>query len=207
MTQPETATDIRRIKTLEDLTAALDSGLIKLYQDVFASPPEYQQWATEDVASMFETYLKYGNIYLAYYLDKIVGLSASVTFSQSKIYKSVAVDKNNQSFQLDEADFWSKLNIDLHSAHYIADLGVEPFFQRRGIGMSLMQTILAAVPSGSPVLLRVSLVRAGAIALYKKLGFQPLELYQIVNYKRTDETIEPARKMFMLKTTLASKPG
>ncbi|MGB3204628.1 MAG: GNAT family N-acetyltransferase [Crinalium sp.] len=77
----------------------------------------------------------------------------------------------------------------------MADLIVDAKYRRQGLATELIKS---AISGRKPVILRVSLVREGAIALYKKLGFQPLELFQTASYKQTNGEVKTFEKILMV---------
>lgn len=96
--------------------------------------------------------------------------------------------------ELNQDFFLHKFGINAESVWYIADLGVAAQYRHLGLRTKLMQT---AIAYKKPVLLRVSLVRERAIALYERLGFEDTNLFQKANYQQQNGEIKTFDKIFM----------
>lgn len=70
---------------------------------------------------------------------------------------------------------------------YLHHMAVLPELQGRGLGKRLMEAaVSAARERGMQMKLEVSEANAGAIALYRKYGFETLEGYRTMIRRRTD---------------------
>ncbi len=70
---------------------------------------------------------------------------------------------------------------------YLHHMAVRPELQGRGLGKRLMEAAVSvARERGMQMKLEVSEANAGAIALYRKYGFETLEGYRTMIRRRTD---------------------
>ncbi|HEY9692428.1 MAG TPA: GNAT family N-acetyltransferase [Oculatellaceae cyanobacterium] len=185
--------EIIQISSLPQLSYEGDS-LISLYQEVFAEPPEYQIWSRSELESIFADYCDRGYLFVAVDGSIPVGFCAIIPFISSSIWCSTASDGFN-SIVIDSQQLYSQLEIDAQRAWYIADLGVSSKYRRQSLATELLKV---ACSGRHPVIIRVSLCRKSAIALYKKLGFQPLNLFQNASYKQTNGEVKAFEKMLMI---------
>jgi ribosomal protein S18 acetylase RimI-like enzyme len=178
------------------LVEALPS-LIDLYQQVFAEPPENQVWSPSQVREMLVSYKETGNLFVSFALDdKPIGFCATIPFTSSKVWNS-QVSGALSTHLLNEDFLRDKFDINVFEVLYIADLVIDPRYRRQGLASQLMKT---AIRDKKPVLLRVSLCREGAIALYKKLGFKPTNLFQTAKYKQLNGEVKTFEKTLMILT-------
>ena len=169
--------------------------LIELYQQVFAEPPENQVWLRSQVKDMLVSYQETGDLFVTFAPNnKPIGFCATIPFTSSKVWQSQVRD-GFVSYALDEEFLRGRFDVDADDVLYIADLIVAPSYRRQGLASQLMKT---AIGTGKPVLLRVSLCREGAIALYQKLGFKPMSLFQTARYKQSDGEVKTFEKMLMM---------
>lgn len=172
------------------------SSLIEIYQNIFAEPPEFQQWSSSDLEQILSSYLKIGKLAVSIAPDhQVAGFCASIPFKASKLWESSALFSNN-SVSLSANFFQECFQIDVENLDYIADLGVVKAFRHQGVGTQLMKAIGAL--KEQPILLRVSVCRPEAYALYYKLGFRDMGVKQWAEYRRIDGTIKPSEKILML---------
>ncbi|MDB9512961.1 GNAT family N-acetyltransferase [Kamptonema animale CS-326] len=173
------------------------SSLIEIYQNIFAEPPEFQQWSNSDLEQILSSYLKLGKLAVALAPDnQVIGLCASIPFKVSKLWESSALFSNNP-VSLSANFFQECFQIDVENLDYIADLGVVKAFRHQGGGTQLMKAI--GVLKEQPTLLRVSVCRPEAYALYQKLGFRDMGVKQWAEYRRIDGTIKPSEKILMFR--------
>ena len=172
----------------------IGSSLIDLYQEVFAEPPECQVWLESELIAIFNQYVAEGHLLLAEANSKVIGFCAIIPLTTSKIWHSGSSDEFTK-YSLDAETLYSKFGIDAFCTWYIPDLGVAAPYRKRGVATQLMQV---AMQAGAPILIRVSLCREGAIALYKKLGFKPMNLFQTAGYKQCDGSVKVFEKMLMV---------
>ncbi|HEY9861417.1 MAG TPA: GNAT family N-acetyltransferase [Candidatus Obscuribacterales bacterium] len=172
----------------------IGSSLIGLYQEVFAEPPECQVWLESELIAIFNQYVAEGHLFLAEANSKVIGFCAAIPLTASKIWHSGASD-GFIKYTLDAETLYFKFGIDALHSWYIPDLGVASSHRKRGVATQLMQV---AMQAGAPILIRVSLCRKGAIALYKKLGFKPMGLFQTAGYKQCDGSVKVFEKMLMI---------
>jgi ribosomal protein S18 acetylase RimI-like enzyme len=173
------------------------SSLIELYQTIFAEPPEFQHWEISDLEQFFISYLNLGKLAVAIAPDnQVVGFCASIPFKGSKLWESSALFSNNL-VSLSANFFQECFQIDVENLDYIADLGVVKAFRHQGVGTQLMKAIGAL--KKQPTLLRVSVCRPEARALYQKLGFRDMGVKQWAEYRRIDGTIKPSEKILMFR--------
>ena len=186
--------NITQINSSERLLEVLPP-LVALYQQVFAEPPENQVWLRSQVKEMLVSYQETGDLLVTFDGDdNPIGFCATIPFTSSKVWQSQVSD-GFLTHALDEEFLRERFDIDAFEALYIADLIVAPSFRRQGLASQLMKT---AIGGRKPVLLRVSLCRESAIALYQKLGFKPMSLFQTARYKQSDGEVKTFEKMLMM---------
>ena len=169
--------------------------LIELYKKVFSEPPEYQVWDDEKLQGFFDSYLHNGRLFVAFDLEhNPIGFCAIIPFTQTKVWGSQVSD-GKLTYILNQNFLQERFGIDPYNAWYIADLIVDAQYRRQGLATELMK---AAISGKQSVLLRVSLCRPSAIALYKKLGFQPLNLFQTAKYQQVNGEVKVFEKMLMV---------
>ncbi len=169
--------------------------LIELYKSVFSEPPEYQVWSSEKLQEFFDSYLHNGHLFVAFDLEhNPIAFCAIVPFIKTKVWGS-QVSNGKLTYTLNQNLLQERFGIDPYNAWYIADLIVDAQYRRQGLATELIKS---AISGREPVILRVSRVREGAIALYKKLGFQPLDLFQNASYKQTNGEVKTFEKMLMI---------
>ncbi|MDB9512849.1 GNAT family N-acetyltransferase [Kamptonema animale CS-326] len=175
------------------------TSLIEIYQTIFAEPPEFQHWEIPDLEQFFISYLNFGKLAVAIASDnQVVGFCASIPFKVSKLWESSALFSNNPV--LLSANFFQEcFQIDVENLDYIADLGVVKAFRHQGVGTQLMNTI--GTLKKQPTLLRVSVCRPEAYALYYKLGFRDMGVKQWAEYRRIDGTIKSSEKILMFRSS------
>ena len=198
--------NIQLIPKLRHFCAAgsASSFLIEFYQTIFAEPPEFQHWEISDLEQFFISYLNLGKLAVALAKpavgiapdNQVVGFCASIPFKGSKLWESSALFSNN-SVSLSANFFQECFQIDVENLDYIADLGVVKAFRHQGVGTQLMKAMGAL--SEQPTLLRVSVCRPEAYALYYKLGFRDMGVKQWAEYRRIDGTIKPSEKILMFR--------
>ena len=165
-----------------------------MYQQVFIEPPEYQAWSDSELIAIFNQYVLSGHLFVAKSSERLIGFCASVPLLASKLWQTQASD-GSAKYTLD-ADFLRlRFGIDALHARYIGDLGVAASYRNQGVATRLMQVVMQG---GEPVVIRVSLCRESAIALYKKLGFKPMNLFQTASYKQCDGSVKVFEKMLMI---------
>lgn len=187
--------EIIQVKSQTQLLS-VRSDLISLYQEVFAEPPEYQVWSELELERIFGNYCDRGYLFVAVDGSIPVGFCGAIPFTSSSIWCSKASDRFD-SVVIDSEQLYSQFGIDVQQAWYIADLGVSSKYRSQGLATELMKAVMSGK---QPVLLRVSLCRASAIALYKKLGFQPLNLFQTAVYQQVSGEVKTFEKMLMVLT-------
>jgi ribosomal protein S18 acetylase RimI-like enzyme len=70
-------------------------------------------------------------------------------------------------------------------AIYLAEIQILPDWQGRGIGSSVVRSLMEeAAASGRPLILRVLHVNKRARALYERLGFRPFKEIETHTYMR-----------------------
>ncbi|MGB3208900.1 MAG: GNAT family N-acetyltransferase [Crinalium sp.] len=169
--------------------------LIELYKKVFAEPPEYQVWSSEKIREFFDSYLHNGHLFVAFDLEyEPIAFCAIVPFIKTKVWDSQVSD-GNLTHTLNQELLQDRFGIDVSDTWYIADLIVDAKYRRQGLATELMKT---AITGKQSVILRVSLCRESAIALYKKLGFNPMNLFQTAKYKQVNGGVKTFEKMLML---------
>ncbi|MBD2180606.1 GNAT family N-acetyltransferase [Planktothrix sp. FACHB-1355] len=187
--------EILEVENYCNLSRLLNKGLIQLYQEIFAEPPEYQIWPEVKLSELFSFYQSSGHLFVAVArLEQPIGFCAILPLTVSSIWQTVVSD-GFSTYTLNQDFLYYKFGIDSQSAWYVADLGVAAQHRKLGLGTKLIQRAIAC---RKPMLLRVSLVRSQAIALYNRVGFEPINLFQKANYKQQNGSVKTFEKMLML---------
>ena len=173
---------ITQVSSLECLREAFESGLTRLYQDVFAAPPYFEQFSQGEVEDAFNSYTIKGILFLAYLNNAVVGFGAAMPFKKSSI-----------------AYLEEKFEMNLDNTWYMADLGVREDLRRKGIAKRLVQVRLDKLSSGTMVIVRTAQTNLASQSLYSSLGFHVLSITEDINQQRQDGTVQTDRRIFMLK--------
>lgn len=174
---------IETILDEDSLEKALAGGLIETYQKVFAGPPYFENFTREEVRRYFRDYFKNGLILIARDEKGILGFAAAVDVLSETTIAKLAVEKG----------------IDIERCAYIAELGVDENNRRKGVGISLVEELLMALPD-ERTLLRTNKDNYPAISLYQRLGFSIVpEMTELVKQRRVDGEEFIDERIFMIK--------
>ncbi|MEA3355563.1 MAG: GNAT family N-acetyltransferase [Patescibacteria group bacterium] len=173
---------IQQLDNQEKLNLAFEKGFVSLYQDVFSEEPYFEYFSDQEVKSIFTDYLNQGGlIFTATENDQIVGFGAAIPIKKSSLV-------NVDGIKSLPDNTW-----------YMAELGVKKSIRRQGLAKDLIQSRFKAMPKNSYVVMRTTKDNPASRSLYKKLGFQLLNLTQDVAQKRTGDQAEKDQRIFMGK--------
>ena len=176
---------IEQVKRNQDLDLFISEGnLGQLYKEIFSGPPYFEEFSMEEVLSIFNNYVNFGELFIARNIDKVIGFSAVVPLVIQKDVAEIA-----QGFCI-RPEEWM----------YFADLGVEEESRRKKIGKKLVQRTLESLRSGKNIILRTAKENIPAQNLYSQLGFIRLKnMTQIVPQTRVDGKPQDDMRIFMVK--------
>jgi ribosomal protein S18 acetylase RimI-like enzyme len=166
---------------------AMHNWCIQLYQNLFSQPPYEEKFTNEDVINEFEDYFKLNKEWIFFAKDKwkIIGFGVVVPIMNSAVDK-VLSEKIVQQW-------WDK-----EKCYYMADLWVDPEYQRYSIGTDLVLSRINSLPKGSIIIMRTSLNNYKSQGLYKKLWFQRIEdTIEKVKQERIDGTTTEDERLFL----------
>jgi len=173
-----------KLTSEQDLQDALEAGLIKLYQDVFADPPYNESFEAEEVKEIFFSYLNSGgHIFVA---NNETGRPvAFVASAPLKSDFSVAAAVNGQ--------------VSLEKTAYFAEDGVEKTLRQKGISAEMKKMLLSSCSADGleTLLLRTSASNYKQISAVNKAGGCVVAgLFQQVTSTRLDGTMEQDARSF-----------
>lgn len=173
---------VEKIDSPEKLDEALSSGnLAALYEEIFSQAPYFESFTDSDVAGFFTDYLTNGLLFLARDGRNVIGFGAAIPLANDQGV-AATFERNG----LDTTNVW-----------YMADLGVNEAYRRRGIGRQLVQSRLDAL-NGNLVVMRTSENNFISQSLYKSLGFQEMPgVEQYVEVPRVNEQPTKDRRIFL----------
>lgn len=176
---------VEAITSKQQLEDAFSKGLIPLYQETFAAYPYFESFSDEEVKSFFQEYLEKGLLYLAKNQDGVIGFGAALPLSEVPAVGEIFKDQD----------------LDLTNAWYMADLGVKADLWKNGIGKSLVQARLNAIPKGGTIIMRTSEKNIPSQSLYTGLEFEQVEdLYEEVEQKRVDGSVQKDKRIFLVRS-------
>ncbi|MGB3190668.1 MAG: GNAT family N-acetyltransferase, partial [Limnoraphis sp.] len=153
--------NIKQIKSVDAINAALDSGFYQTIDDCFSVPPFSEIITREKVNYYFHKYVNQGVLYLAYENSKPIGFVATLPLIKTKNIGELSfidtwVYYQGEKICLTPEFFTQKTQLTLDEHQYIASLGVDPKFRRRGIARKLFQTLFSHFDSSVAYVLRTT---------------------------------------------------
>lgn len=193
---------IVRAKGLEELEEAFSSGLIQVYQNIFAEPP-YEEYFSEDrVRQMFNAYFSHDTdnqiVLLAYIESQVIAFCSTVPFNDKWLDFKVTEETTQISHDCHE---YLQTNFDLlgKNTMYLDDLGVDRGHRRKGLARQLLETCLS-ISDSKNIVLRTSDNNLASQLLYQKAGFSIINgLSVLVSQERQDGTIREDRRIIMMR--------
>jgi len=175
---------IDRVKTPEELNEAFASGLVELYQEVFADPPYEEKFRLEEVQDIFQLYFMQGVLMLCREdAQSVIGFSASVPLVLEQEIATIA-----QNFGIDPDTVW-----------YFADLGVSKKHRRKKIAQSLVIALLGETPVGT-LIMRTSENNIASQRVNQGVGFEIIDgMEQHVEQTRQNGEVQADRRIFLKK--------
>jgi len=175
---------IDRVKTPEELNEAFASGLVELYQEVFADPPYEEKFRLEEVQDIFQLYFMQGVLMLCREdAQSVIGFSASVPLVLEQEIATIA-----QNFGIDPDTVW-----------YFADLGVSKKHRRKKIAQSLVIALLGETPVGT-LIMRTSENNIASQRVNQGVGFEIIDgMEQHVEQTRQKGEVQADRRIFLKK--------
>lgn len=175
---------IDRVKTPEELNEAFASGLVELYQEVFADPPYEEKFRLEEVQDIFQLYFMQGVLMLCREdAQSVIGFSASVPLVLEQEIATIA-----QNFGIDPDTVW-----------YFADLGVSKKHRRKKIAQSLVIALLGETPVGT-LIMRTSENNIASQRVNQGVGFEIIDgMEQHVEKTRQNGEVQADRRIFLKK--------
>ena len=175
---------VEQIASEEQLKRALTKlGLRDAYRDAFGRPPYNEQFSDEEIDAMFTDYLHSGHVFVAMAEGEVVAFSATQPLASEPEVGQILT---------------AQAGVDQES-WYIPDLGVRAAYENKGVGRTLMQRALDAVPGDRAITLRTSVDNVASQRLYTKLGFSIVpDLYQYKTQTRTDGQEATDQRLFMV---------
>lgn len=153
------------------------------YRDAFGRPPYNEQFTDSEIDNMFRDYLHSGHVFVAMAEGKVIAFSATQPLSSEPEVGAILTAQAGIN-----PESW-----------YIPDLGVKAAYENRGVGKTLMQRALDAVPGDKAITLRTSVDNVASQRLYTKLGFKVVPgLYQNKTQTRTDGQEATDQRLFMV---------
>lgn len=158
---------------------------VKLYIEIYSSPPYNENFEYENVMKEFMDYIHNGLLLLTILSDsKVIGFLAT----------SVGHPCNDEKLKNDL--IFS--GIDPCNDIYFSEFGVEINYRRHGIGKKMLDTMLHH-HLGKKIYLRTAKYNNDkVINYYKRAGFKVIDAVERVLNKRTDGTIGIDERIYML---------
>lgn len=175
---------VEQITSREKLNQALnEQGLIKLYQDVFSKYPYLENFSDEDVTTFFNEYFNDGRIFVARHNGQVIAFGASLPVGLVP-----QIDKIVSDAGVDTSNCW-----------YMADVGVNELYRRRGIALRMVQKRIEAASKDSLILMRTSVNNIPSQNLYRSLGFT--DVPGAFEYVNTEKFGEPRadKRLFLIR--------
>ena len=192
--------NLKQIQSVDAINAALDSGFYQTIDDCFSPPPFSEIITREKVNYYFHKYVNQGVFYLAYETDIPIGFVATLPLIETKNNGELSVIDTWVYYQgekicLTPEFFTQKTQLSLDKHQYIASLGVDPKFRRRGIARKLFQTLFSHFDSSVAYVLRTTNNPNYAYIpkFYQSLGFKMLPLMEKINEQNQENSINNER--------------
>lgn len=192
---------IFQVTNVEQIKEALKTGLIQLYQEIFAEPPYQEYFSKDEVISLFTSYTTEGILLLSYLQNIVIGFCATVPFTKSAIYGEEIEVSKGVSHILSTICLKESFGLDPKSTWYMADLGVRKDQRQRGLAHQLIKVSLNALEHNvKNVLLDTSEDSVQVQSLYHSCGFQliPNKAREVAQM-RQDGIVKTDRRLFMIK--------
>lgn len=180
--------NIKQIQSVDVIDAALDSGFYQTVDACFSPPPFSEIITREKVNYYFHKYVNQGVFYLAYETDIPIGFVATLPLIKTKNIGELSfidtwVYYQGEKICLTPEFFTQKTQLSLDKHQYIASLGVDPKFRRRGIARQLFQTLFSHFDSSVAYVLRTTNNPNYAYLpkFYQSLGFKMLPVMEKIN--------------------------
>lgn len=174
-----------RVVNPGDVDTLLTTGrLSSLYRNIFSKAPYFESFTDSEIRGYFLEYATQGLFYVARVENRVIGFGAALP-----LWRQPEVSEILKERGVNPASGW-----------YMADLGVDNDYRRNGIARTLVMLRMSKMNKGSTVIMRTSVNNKESQALYRELGFTPVEgAYQNVRQMRTDGSTVEDTRLFLAK--------
>ncbi|NEP56570.1 MAG: GNAT family N-acetyltransferase [Symploca sp. SIO2G7] len=187
----------------QELDRAFTSGLVGLYQEVFAESPYEEYFSDHDVRSTFQAY--FGDqirdkIILFIYLENELIAFLTVVPSCSKLFDFEVVNNSDKTSHTFSANYLHKtFGLIPNNTWYLDELGVLKHHRRQGLARELLKTCLDKLENANMFLITQE-NNFQAQKLYRSLNFVVVdEQYIIISQERQDRLVREDRRIIMIK--------
>lgn len=157
------------------------------YQDIFSGPPYFERFWASEAMGILDAFLRtpdHITLLAVRGATRVVGFGISVPV-------------------LSRPDIARELRglVPVRHAFYLAELGVQDAWRKRGLGQQLVDLRLQLIDRQryTHALLRTSATRKASYQMYMDMGFEDMGVYMEVPARRIDGAVQTDRRLFLSK--------
>ncbi|NER97751.1 MAG: GNAT family N-acetyltransferase [Symploca sp. SIO1B1] len=187
----------------QELDRAFTSGLVGLYQEVFAELPYEEYFSDHDVRSTFQAYfgdqIRDKIILFICLENEVIAFLTAIPF-HSKWFNFQVINNSHKTSHTFSANYLHKtFGLIPNNTWYLDELGVKKHHRRQGLARELLKTCLDKLENTNMFLITQE-NNFQAQKLYKSLDFTIVdEQYIMISQERQDRMVREDRRIIMIK--------